>query len=39
MRALVHENGSLQMKEMELQEPGGSEVVISLKQQALTGEI
>ncbi|MEK4302020.1 zinc-binding dehydrogenase [Oceanobacillus sp. FSL W8-0428] len=31
MRALVHENGSLQMKEMELQEPGGSEVVISLK--------
>jgi len=31
MRALVHENGSLHMKEMELQRPGGSEVVVKLK--------
>lgn len=31
MRALVHENGSLHMKEMELQKPGGSEVVVKLK--------
>ncbi|WP_040979786.1 zinc-binding dehydrogenase [Oceanobacillus jeddahense] len=31
MRALVHENGGLHMKEMELQKPGGSEVVVKLK--------
>ncbi|WP_152657363.1 zinc-binding dehydrogenase [Oceanobacillus sp. CFH 90083] len=31
MRALVHENDSLQIKEVELQEPGGSEVVVKLK--------
>ncbi|GIO22385.1 zinc-binding dehydrogenase [Oceanobacillus sp. J11TS1] len=31
MRALVHENGSLHLKDMELQKPEGSDVVIKLK--------